>query len=162
MTLEKLIDEAGMLHWITKDSIKRVFIAREAIQNALKLDYAPEIILTGQPKDVRRVCQSRLNPASDPELAYLWDDNTEITGQYHVITVPEYFEIPENLVSKIDTQLAEMFPGMKINEATDSHLLNLLEKYNGKYSSYDRQHRTFFVRQASKPLEQWTLPSNWT
>jgi hypothetical protein len=142
--------------------IERVFIAREAIQIALDLPDAPEVIITRIKKDVQRACESCLNPVSDPDLAYLWDDNTTISGNYHVITIPEYSKIPEYLVSKIHSQLEEMFPQRQLDTQGDSHLLNLLGQSEGKYSSYDSATGYISVKQTAERLTPWMLPHNWT
>ena len=99
---------------------------------------------------------------SDPDLAYLWDDNTAISDQFHVITVPEYSEIPEYLVSKIHSQLEEMFPGRQLNTRGDLDLQHILTDADEKFSSYDIETKTISVRQTAERLTPWMLPPEWT
>ena len=135
--------------------VERIFLARDAIHKALGLKAAPEIIICGSRKCVRRACTTLLNPPTNPDLAFLWDDNKDIKGDFHVFTVPEYKALPPILANMVNDDLEAMYPERKI---TNPKLVSFLSGAPAGTSSYDPSTKRVFVRVAQEPLPKWPVP----
>jgi hypothetical protein len=135
--------------------VMRVFLARDAIQEALGLKSAPEIIICGSRKSVRHACTTLLQPPTNPDLAFLWDDNKDIKDDFHVFTVPEYKAMPPALADAVNDDLEVMYPERKI---TNPKLVAFLAGAPAGTSSYDPSTKRVFVRVAQDPLPEWPVP----
>jgi hypothetical protein len=151
MTLEKYLERgvSQKMH----DAVKRLFLAREAIQGALGLPL--DMIISDCRKSVRRACINVLRPSTNPEIAFLWDDSQTIKGDFHVLTVPEYNAIPPVLADMVSDDLEFMFPQKKI---LDTDFIRYLSSAPKNSSSYDPRTSTVFVRVAREPLPEWPVP----
>jgi hypothetical protein len=135
------------------NSVMRLFLAREAIQGAL--GHPLDMIISDCRKSVRRACINVLRPSTNPDIAFLWDDNRAIKGDYHVLTVPEYNAIPPILADMVNDDLEFMFPGRKI---LDTNIILFLSSAPTNSSSYNPKTNTVFVRVAQEPLPEWPVP----
>ena len=166
MTMEAFFEITTRANLDTRLAIQRIFIARQAIQIALGLAKAPELIITGIEKSVTRACESVLSPATNPAYAYLWDDNKFIQGHFHVFTVPEYLAVPEPLAAEIHSQLETMFPGRHLKQRTgfydmaesDFNLILYLSSAPENCRCYDAANNLLYVNVALEPLMPWPLP----
>ena len=166
MTMEAFFEITTRANLDTRLAIQRIFIARQAIQIALGLAKAPELIITGIEKSVTRACESVLSPATNPENAYLWDDNKEIQGHFHVFTVPEYLAVPEPLAAEIHLQLGSIFPkrqlklstGYKERANSDFDLMIYLNSAPLNCRCYDAAKNLLYVDVAQESLMPWPLP----
>ena len=138
--------------------VLRIFVAREAIQQVLGLSTPPEIIITGVRKNVKRACATLLNPPTNPYLAFLWDDNRDIAGEFHVLTVPEYVAVPPSLEVEIHSELEVMFPKRHLDTHDDRGLISFLKGAPPGCCSYDAAANLLFVQTADKSVADWPVP----
>jgi hypothetical protein len=154
MTAEEFLQAPSNMH----APIRRIFVAREAIQHVLGLSTPPEIIITGVHKNVWHACETLLSPPANPYLAFLWDDNRDIAGEFHVLTVPEYVAVPPTLAAEIHRELEVMFPLRQLDAARDQALIAFLESASPEFRSYDAAANRLFVQTADEPVGEWPLP----
>ena len=138
--------------------IRRIFVARDAIQQVLGLATPPEIIITGVRKNIKRACATLLQPPTNPYLAFLWDDNQEIAGDFHVLTVPEFVAVPPTLADDIHAELERMFPDRRLDASEDRSLISFLKGAPPGCVSYDAEANQLSVQTVDAPLADWPVP----
>ena len=139
---------------------KRLFLARSAIQELLGLKSPPELIITSVTKSVKRACLSLLNPPADPSRAFLWDDNLDIAGRFHVITVPKYNAVPPAVALMVEQQLDGMFDGRKLEGRRHSATISFLRSALPNHSCLNTLTYEIFIRRAKEEEKEgeWELP----
>ena len=73
-----------------KKSLERLLAVREVIQAELKLQEPPRCVVTAQRKNVASTA-TELGFA--PDSCYLWDDNTRLASDQHVVRVAPYVAV---------------------------------------------------------------------
>ena len=127
----------------------RLFKCRDAVQNVLGLSNPPEIIIAAAGKDVKRACSDVLNPPANPDYAFLWDDNNEIKGQFHVITVPQYDAVSREIGAKVQSVL----DSVDIDIGKHGKFIeNLKPNCNSTGSN------KLFVKTTDQALADWPIP----
>ena len=127
----------------------RLFKCRDAVQEVLGLSDPPEIIIAAVGKDVERACSEVLDPPANPEYAFLWDDNVDIQGQFHVITVPKYDAVSRIIGENVQTILN------RVGNITANHQ-SFITKFNPK--CYDKASDCLFVKTTDEALADWPIP----
>ena len=93
-----------------------------------------------------------------PYLAFLWDDNRDIAGEFHVLTVPEYVAVPPSLEVEIHSELEVMFPKRHLDTHDDRGLISVLKGAPPGCCSYDAAANLLFVQTADKSVADWPVP----
>lgn len=140
---------------------KRIFLARQIIQESLGLKSPPELIITAVTKSVRRACLTLLDPPADPNTAFLWDDNVEIASGFHVIPVPKYNAVPPSVAPFVEQQLDAMFEGRRLDGRRHAGTISFLKGAPPSHSCLNSLTYSVFVRVAKSGEEEqveWTLP----
>ena len=157
--------EDPSIHSTMINPYKRLFLARKIIQELLGLESPPELIITSVTKSVKRACLSLLDPPADPCHAFLWDDNVEIAGGFHVITVPKYNAVTPSAASLVEQQLDAMFEGRKLDGERHAKIISFLCSALPEYSCMDRLTNDIFVHVTSEKQEEevvvvqvWNMP----
>ena len=136
--------------------LNRLFKCREVVQEVLGLRRLPELIITAVHKSVKRACLTLLDPPTNPEFAFLWDDNADIANDFHVIRVPEYRAVP-NAIGTIVQQ--EFLQTLKLDPVENEDLVLFLIQANPSHISYDFDEKHLYVKQTRKTIVDWPRPN---
>jgi hypothetical protein len=140
-------------------SYQRLFLAREIVQETLCLSTPPEIIITSVRKNVRRACITLLNPPTDPNHAFLWDDNEEIACDPHVIPVPKYNAVPPSVAELINRDLDSLFQNRGLDIFDDASTINFLKTARPGHCCYNSfTNRVHVYTAKTNDLVDWVLP----
>ena len=135
--------------------LHRLFMCREVVQEALGLSCLPELIITAVHKSVKRACINLLKPPTNPDFAFLWDDNAEVANDFHVIRVPEYRAVPKAIACLVEQDLQTV----KLDRNENEDLVYFLMQAPSKHSSYDVDDEHLFVKKTSAHLVDWPKPN---
>ena len=144
----ELMDPRPLLPY-SKWSLYRLFKCRDAVQQALGLENPPEIIIAAAGKDVKLACSDVLKPSADPEYAFLWDDNVEIMGKFHVITVPQYDAVSREIGVKVQSVL----DSVDIDIGKHGKFIENLKPNCNSIGS-----NKLFVKTTDQALADWPIP----
>ena len=126
--------------------LNRLFKCREVVQEVLGLRHLPELIVTAVRKSVKRACVTLLDPPTNPEFAFLWDDNAEIADDFHVIHVPEYRAVPKAIAGMIEQDLG----AVTLDKYNDRDLIFFLLQANPKHISYDFDKNLLLIKKTQQ------------
>lgn len=113
--------------------LKRIFLAREAIQRALKLESPPELVLSGHKRDVsidernvKRICQMCLDPPGNSSKICLWYSKLLYDSQHSGLPVPKFKAVPSATATQINDIFKKIVPGLLLHPPKDGHLIRVL------------------------------------
>lgn len=101
-------------------SFQRLLCIRQVVQEELELDYTPQVVVTSTMKDVQATAQKL---GLRPERSYLWDDNTVLEGQPHVLTVDPYVAMDPPCRDRLLNFLQEELPADELREEVVDFML---------------------------------------
>jgi len=150
MSLENCLPDCKFSDEGLKKGLIRLFKCREVVQEVLGLRCLPELIITAVEKNVKRAC-TRLAPPTNPEYAFLWDDNFKIAGKPHVIIVPAYTALSVGIGSEIERDL-EKFEGELDTEFK-------AKLFKSRSPCYRFKENRFYVNKTAEVPVDWPIPS---
>jgi len=103
-----------------KKSLERLLAVREVIKSELGLDDLPHVVVTATGKSVAQTA-SVLN--LDADKCYLWDDNTRIEENKHVVRVAPYVAMTPERRSALLKFLHRQLPVSMLDEDLQEFLL---------------------------------------
>ena len=149
-SLEQCLSESENKHEDMQNNLNRLFKCREVVKEVLGLRFPPELIITTVRKSVERACTRLLDPPTNPEYAFLWDDNTDIASDFHVIPVPEYKALSFKIGNKIVLDLE------KVKGFLNADFVEWLQA--SKSPCYNHRINTFRVNYNNAAPADWTIP----
>jgi hypothetical protein len=149
-SLEQCLSESENKNEGMQNNLNRLFKCREVVQEVLDLRCPPELIITTVCKSVTRACSKLLKPPTNPDFAFLWDDNADIASDFHVIRVPEYKALSDQIGTEIVCDLE------KVNSKLNTEFKDWLQA--NKSPCYNHEKNIFRVDYTTEALADWPIP----
>jgi len=101
-------------------SFQRLLSIRQVVEEELELGYTPHVVVTSTMKDVQATAEKL---GFLPQRAFLWDDNTVLEGQPHVLTVDPYVAMDDKCRDRLLSFLQEELPAEELRDEVVDFML---------------------------------------